>query len=253
MFKNAIVRKPSMSVIDGISSGEFGKPDFKLAKKQHTEYINALEFCGLNIHIINENEEFPDSVFVEDTAVIAGEIAIITNPGALSRRRETDEIEIALKKFFKKTEKIRDPGTVDGGDVMLIENIFYIGLSGRTNRSGIDQFKKIVEKRDFVCKTVPLSNFLHLKTGVSYLGKNTILTAGELINSPLFTGFNRIEISDDDSYSANSIRVNEYIIIPADFKNTRKKIENRGFKTVEVDVSEFRKIDGGLSCLSIRF
>ena len=136
---------------------------------------------------------------------------------------------------------------------MLTENIFYVGITGRTNLEGAEQFAKAVSNAGFDCRFVKLNEFLHLKTGVSYVGDNRILVTGELVENSLFKDFEKIIIPENESYSANSIRVNEYILIPEGFKTVKNKLEKFGYKTISVNTSEFRKIDGGLSCLSVRF
>lgn len=139
MFKKAIVRIPGKSLINGLSTAGLGLPDYDLALKQHKNYIEALKKCGLEVIILQPNEKYPDSTFVEDVALLTKECAIITNPGALSRRGETTEIKIVLKDHYSNIEEIKGPGTVEAGDIMMVDSHFYIGLSERTNEEGANQ------------------------------------------------------------------------------------------------------------------
>jgi dimethylargininase len=199
------------------------------------------------------DEDYPDSVFVEDTAVLTDKFAVITNPGAPSRKGEVISIKEELLKLYAEIEEIQYPGTLDGGDVMKVREHFYIGLSSRTNQEGADQFVNILQKYGYSNSIIRLKSMLHLKTGVSYLGNNDLLVAGEMISIEEFTNFNRIEVPQEESYSANCISANDNILLASGFPETRGKISSAGYSIIELNMSEFRKIDGGLSCLSLRF
>jgi len=253
MFSLAIVREPSESMVDGLSSSGLGRPDYNLAIKQHRSYVDALESCGLDIIRLEANEEFPDSTFVEDVALLTGECAIITRPGAISREGETEGMEEVLKRFFNTIYKIESPGTVEAGDIMMVGNHFYIGISERTNIEGARQVIGILEKHGMSGSTVELKNVLHLKTGVSYLENNILLACGEFISKQEFQEFDIIEVDKDEAYAANCIWLNDNVLVPKSYPKTKKKVEDAGFRVLELDMSEFRKIDGGLSCLSLRF
>ena len=253
MFRYVIVRRPGESLAHGITTAILGKPDYKKALQQHDKYIEALRSCGVEVTILEAEEQYPDSVFVEDTAVLAEKCAVITNPGVSSRRGEEVSIKETLKKFYTKIESITAPGTLEGGDVMRVKDHFYVGLSVRTNEQGARQFKDILNKYGYTASFVKMEKFLHLKTGLAYLENNNLLTAGEFIDRPGFETFNRIVIDDSESYAANCIWVNNVVLVPMGFPMTKAAIEAIGYKTMVVDVSEFRKLDGGLSCLSLRF
>ena len=254
MFKNAIVRRPGHSLVNGITSApELGKPDYGLAIKQHNAYIEALKSCGVEVTVLQTDERFPDSCFVEDVAVCTKKFAVITNPGASSRKGEEKEIIEVIKKFYNNLEYIKKPGTLEGGDVMMVKDHFYIGLSKRTNREGAKQLIKTLEKYRMSGSIVEMSKMLHLKSGLAYLEDNVLLVAGEFINMLEFKGFNKIIIDEDETYSSNCIRVNDYVLLPAGYPKTKEKIKAAGFKVIIVDTSEYRKINGGLSCLSLRF
>lgn len=253
IFRNAIVRKPSRSIIRGLSSSDLGIPVWEVSLEQHSEYVRALESCGLSTWILEPDEDFPDSTFIEDVALCTSECAIITNPGAPSRREETRGMRKVLGAFFDRIEEIIHPATLEAGDVMMVERHFYIGLSGRTNQSGAQQLSAILKKYGFTASTVPLERLLHLKSGASYLGEGNMLLTGELTKRDEFAEYNRIIIPEKESYAANSLWLNGTVLIPEGFPETGALIEDAGYPALPVDVSEFRKIDGGLSCLSLRF
>ena len=256
MFKNVIVRKPGKSICDGITSApELGKPDYEKALKQHENYIETLKKCGVNVTVLEPLEEFPDSCFVEDTAILTKKCAIISNPGAESRNKEPEFMVEAIKKFYPedKIEYIKAPGTLEGGDVMMVGDHFYVGKSARTNEEGIKQFIKILNKYGLTGSEVPLEKVLHLKTGVNYIENNNMLVSGEFINKKDFENYNKIIVLEDESYGANCIWVNETVIVPKGYPKIEKAIKDMGCKVLVTDTSEFKKIDGGLSCLSLRF
>ena len=253
MFKNAIVRTPCKNMINGLSTTRLGRPDYKKALVQHSNYTRALQKCGLKITVLEADENFPDSTFVEDVALLTPKCAIITNPGAISRKGETAGMIKILRNFYSNIEEIEEPGTVEAGDIMMVDSHFYIGLSERTNKEGAQQIIKLLEKYKLSGSMVSLEKVLHLKTGVAYLENNNLVTCGEFVSKNEFQKFNILEIDEDESYAANCIWVNNRVIIPKGFPKTQKTIENIGYQTIEIDVSEFQKLDGGLSCLSLRF
>ncbi len=253
MFTKAIVKIPCKSLIQGLTSANLGIPDYKSAITQHQNYITALKKCGLDVTILEADENYPDSTFVEDTALLTPYCAIITNPGAMSRKGEITEMKKILSDIFKNIEKIKAPGTVEAGDIMKVGTHYYIGLSERTNQNGANQLLEILSGYGLKGNKIPLKKMLHLKSGVSYLGNNKLLVTHELKNEPEFQKFNLILVDDDESYAANSLWINNNILIPKGFPKTKSKIEMLGYNIIEVDVSEFRKLDGGLSCLSLRF
>ena len=158
-----------------------------------------------------------------------------------------------LFEYYNDIEDIKSPGTLEAGDVMMAANHFYIGISERTNNAGAEQLIEILKKYNMTGSIIPLSNVLHLKTGVSYLEMNNLLVSREFTDKPEFTNFNRIVVDKNEEYAANSLWINGTVLVPSGYPETRKKIEMAGYKTIETDVSEFQKLDGGLSCLSLRF
>lgn len=254
MFKNAIVRRPGHSLVNGITSSlELGKPDYGLAIKEHDAYIEALKSCGVGVTVLKADERFPDSCFVEDVAVCTKKFTMIANLGASSRKGEEKEIIEVIKKYYNDIEYIKEPGTLEGGDVMMVKDHFYIGLSKRTNREGAKQLIKALKKYGMSGSIIEMSVMLHLKSGLAYLEDNVLLITGEFINNLEFKKFNKIMIDEEETYSANCIRVNDYVLVPAGYPKTKEKIKAAGFKVIVVDTSEYRKVNGGLSCLSLRF
>ncbi|MEH7014450.1 arginine deiminase family protein [Neobacillus niacini] len=253
MFKNTIVKIPSESYVNGLTTSDLGSPILEIALEQHQAYIEALKICGTEVTILPSTIEFPDSTFVEDTAVLTEKFAVISNPGALSRNGEIHEMEPAIKSFYETIYSIKSPGTLDGGDILQIEDHFYIGISARTNHDGAEQLKQILESEGYKGTIIPLEKFFHLKTGIAYLGNRTIVVSGEFIDHPEFNSYKKIVVPPEEEYAANCIRVNDYVIIPAGYPVTKQKMNDAGYQTIELEMSEFRKQDGGLSCLSLRF
>lgn len=256
MFKNAIVKRPGASLVGGITSApELGQPDYRLALKQHDAYIEALKSCGVAVTVLEADEAYPDSCFVEDVAVLTKACAVITNPGASTRKGEEKSIVDAVKSFYPadKIHYIKDPGTLEGGDVMMVGNHFYIGLSARTNAEGAGQLIEALGRHGHTGSVVPLQKVLHLKTGLAYLENNNLLISGEFVQRAEFRDFNKIVIPETESYSANCIWMNGKVLVPLGYEKTQKAIEAAGYEVIPVDTSEYRKLDGGLSCLSLRF
>ncbi|MEH7113379.1 arginine deiminase family protein [Neobacillus niacini] len=253
MFKNTVVKIPSESYVSGLTTSDLGKPILEKALVQHQAYIEALIKCGTEVTVLSSNIEFPDSTFVEDTAVLTPRFAVISNPGALSRNGEIHEMETVIKSYYETIYYIQAPGTLDGGDILQIEDHFYIGISARTNLDGAEQLKRILESQGYKGTIVHLEKVFHLKTGITYLGDQTIVVAGEFIDHPDFNSYQKIIVPPEEEYAANCIRVNDYVIIPAGFPVTKQRINEAGYETIELEMSEFRKQDGGLSCLSLRF
>jgi dimethylargininase len=253
LFKRAIVRKPGFSFVNGITTACLGKPDFDKALNQHASYVEALRQCGLEVIVLEADELHPDSTFVEDTAVLTDKCAIMANPGADSRIGEIKLMRREIEKYFNCIESIQEPGKLDGGDVMEVGNHSFVGISDRTNAEGAYQLIQILKRYGYTGTAIQIDHFLHLKTGVAYLGNRTILAAGELIEQPYFKRFNVIPVEASETLAANCIRVNDYVIIPSGYPRLKGKMTQKGYQTIDADISEFQKMDGGLSCLSLRF
>ena len=244
LFSNALVRTPGHSVIDGIDDyANLGQTDYPTALAHHQAYVALLKDRGVTVTVLDPLEAFPDSCFVEDPAVVAADFAVITNPARASRTSERGFIRPALEHFYSQDHifEITAPGHLEGGDVMEVDGTYYVGLSARTNREGFEQFKAISAQFNHPALAVPVHDFLHLKTGTTYLGDGKLLVTGEFVNHPAFANFTQLVVPAKEAYAVNCINTGNGVIMPA------------GFPVFEAAMSEFEKIDGGLTCLSLRF
>ena len=257
MFTKAITKKPCKALIDGITTSQFGEgtPVYEDAVKQHDKYVATLRELGLEVLDLEADERYPDSCFVEDPAVVMEGCAVITNPARDSRNGEKYEIVDAIKKFYSDDQifHIEAPGTMEGGDIMLVDRHFYVGLSDRTNEEGARQFNEIVTRFGYTSSTVPVTEGLHLKDFVIYLENNNMLVTALMNEEPSFKDFNRFVIDADELYAINSLNINGTVLVPEGYPKTQKIIEDLGYDVRLVDTGEFRKIDGSLTCLSLRF
>lgn len=251
-FTHALTRRPIEEMATGITTSGLGAPEFPKALEQFDAYIQALTNCGLAVSILDPLEGFPDAHFVEDAAVVTPYMAVITHPGAVSRRGEVPSIAAALQPF-RKTVWIRPPGTIDGGDVLMVEGHFLIGLSDRTNAAGAAQLGDALAGFGYTWETVPVAAGLHFKSSVNVVGKDTLLTTEAFADHPALAGFRRIVVSPSEEYAANTLLINGHLIMPAGYPDTREKLLALGGPLIELDTSEFRKMDGGLTCLSLRY
>jgi dimethylargininase len=240
-------------MVNGLSSSNLGIPNHTIALAQHDAYIEALRHCGLDVTVLDPDEDYPDSTFVEDPALVTPTFAIIMRPGAPSRRGETRAIARALSKFRDRILFLEPPATADGGDIMAVNGHFYVGLSQRTNKDGANQILEIIKAHAMTGSTIPLKDMLHLKSGAAYLGNERLVLGGELLGRPEFSKYAVIPVDDDESYAANCLWLNGTVLIASGYPKTKRAIEAYGYRTIELEVSEFRKLDGGLSCLSLRF
>lgn len=252
MFTHAITRKPGKNFAQGITTSDLETPSYELIVKQHGAYIQALKSLGLEVIVLDPEPDYPDAYFVEDTAVVTPDVAVITNPGAEDRKGEEDTIEPLLSKH-RKTIYVKPPGTLDGGDVLMVDTHFFIGISKRSNWEGAEQLGRILEKYGNSWAAVPVNSGLHLKSCVNFVGNNTLLITEDFAGLNEFKGFDKIILNKEEEPAANTLLINDCLIIPKGFPDTRKKIETLGLDIIELDVSEARKMDGGLTCMSIRF
>ena len=250
MYTRAIVRRPGRNFANGITTSNLGQPDFNRALEQHAAYCEALIKCGVELTVLDADERYPDGCFVEDTAVVNSGVKVISRPGAATRRGEEEEIARVLAGTGP-TESIKAPGTMEGGDVLRAENHYYIGISERTNTEGARQLSAILAKYGFTTSLIRVEAGLHLKSDIAYLGN------GNYISTPVFSKIahpaNTIVLDPDEYYSANCLRVNDYLLIAKGFPKSKRKILELGYNIIELDMSEFRKMDGGLTCLSLLF
>ena len=252
MCRFAITRKPGEDFGDGLTTSSLGKPDYGRICRQHEDYIGALRSLGLEVTILDALPGYPDAYFVEDVAVVTREVAVITIPGAQSRKGETEHIMAALA-IHRPIARIQPPGTLDGGDVMMVEKHCYIGLSERTNQDGATQLGGILRAYGYESTAVPLAGGLHLKSDINYIGRNTLLLTEPLSDLLIFDRFNQILVDAEEAYAANTLLVNGRLLTPKGFPRTKAKLLKAGFDILELETSELQKMDGGLSCMSLRF
>ncbi len=261
MFTQAIVRVPGSNFADGLTSVELGVPEYELVTRQWEDYCGALLLCGLSITRLNADLRHPDSTFVEDTAVITPHGAMLTRPGAASRLGEVAAIAGVVRGFYPEAAEITVPGTLDGGDICEAGSHFFLGLSQRTNEDGARQLAEHLAKEGYTSSCVDvrgMTSILHLKSGISYIGpgpagENTLVVMEEMADWPEFAGFDLLRVSAEESYAANCVRVNERVLVAAGYPLMTEELRRRGYDPLVLDMSEFRKMDGGLSCLSLRF
>jgi dimethylargininase len=224
--------------------------DLEIARTQHHEYINLLKAVGCDVIELPAEADLPDSVFVEDTAFILPEAAVITRPGADSRKPETESIIRALSPFIKLI-RVREPATVDGGDVLVLGKNIYVGLSSRSNEIAIQQLNELLCDAGYKVIGVELHDCLHLKSAVSRVDEETLLINKGWVDIKYFEGFELIEVDSSEPYAANCLPIGDAIIFPTAFPETQAKLEGRGYKVVTVDVSELAKAEGAVTCCSL--
>ena len=256
-FTKAIVRLPGENFSQGLTmSGPGSSPDFSKALAQHEGYRQALAACGVDVTVMPADESYPDGTFVEDTFVIAERVAIATRPGAKTRLGEVGRVAAALRGFRTAFELIEAPGTLDGGDICQVDDHFLIGLSARTNQAGAVQLAAILARHHYTSSTIDIRNhrsLLHLKSGIAYLGEQRFLIASGFPPTDRLADADVIEVAPEEMYAANAVRINDEIFIAAGFPTLAGTLNERGYRLRALQMSEFAKMDGGLSCLSLRF
>lgn len=256
-FTQAIVRPPARNFADGLTTVDLGVPDVELALAQHAAYCAALERHGCAVIALPTDDAHPDSTFVEDTAlVLPGQGAIITRPGADSRAGEVHAIRDALAGFFAELPEITSPGTLDAGDVCEAGQTVFIGISLRTNHDGARQLAEWLSKHGVASRLVDIRQtpgILHLKSGVVALDADRLLCIDALASHEAFADRTVLRVPAGEEYAANCVRVNDVIFVADDFPGTHAMLRAAGHTLEPLAMSEFAKMDGGLSCLSLRF
>lgn len=253
-FTHAISRHPGNSVAKGIRVSGKSDPDPEAFSNEHKSYIQALVTAGVEPIVLPKLEEFPDSVFVEDAALCFDGSVMLLRPGAESRFGEAAALEPHLQETFESVIKLHGNGRVDGGDILLTDSDALIGLSERTDLDGINGIKSTLEAHGYRIRTVNTpAGVLHFKSDCGLLDSKTIFSTKRLASSGCFDGYTVIEVPDHEEAAANLIRVNDYVILRSGFPKSKSLLEQRGYKTITAKVDEAAKIDGGLSCLSLRF
>jgi dimethylargininase len=251
VFTRALCRLPGDDLAAGLTTADLGAPDPRRARRQHAAYVAALEAAGLAVTVLPALEGHPDACFVEDTAVLVPGRTVITRPGAPSRRGETASVAAALD--GPDPVRLGPPAALDGGDVLVAEDTCWIGLSRRTNADGALALAAALAPLGYHCVTVEVGAGLHLKSHVNHLGGRRLLVTDSFAGNLAFAGWETLVVPDDEAYAANTLLVNGTLLTPAGFPGTRALLDRLGLPVAELELSEFAKVDGGLTCLSLRY
>ena len=253
-FTHAICRKPARSLINGLRAIDTGQPDYDVFVKDHEDYISALKKCGAKVYLLDALEQYPDSVFVEDAALCLPECAIIMRPGAPSRLGEAQEILPVISDIYSTVLRIEGPGFIEGGDILATEKEILVGKSARTDEAGIAELARLLEPWDYLVRTVETpADILHFKTDCSLIGYNAILSTKNLARSGCFEGYDVVTVEEGEEACANAIRFNNSLIMPRGFPATEEKLQKLGYDIIPVGNEQAAKLDGGMSCMSLRF
>lgn len=253
-FTHAVVRAPSRSSAAGLRAVDIGSPDLDLFCAHHQQYVAALESTGATVLGLPANEAFPDSVFVEDAALCLQELAIIMRPGAPTRLGEAQLIEPALSELYSTVLRIEGPGYIEGGDILTTEKEILVGISARTDQAGVEELQGLVADFGYTVRIVHTpDDILHFKTDCSLLDEQTILATPQLAATGCFEGYNVIYTVEGENACANTVRFNNLVLVPDGYPETARLLEGHGYEVRTVANSEAAKIDGGMSCLSLRF
>ena len=258
MFTKAIVRPPGANFAAGLTTMDLGAPDHARALQQHEAYCEALQRCGLTLTRLEPDERHPDATFVEDTAVVTNPFAISTRPGASGRVGEVESMAPVLSRFYARLHfhSIQEPGTLDGGDVCQAEDHFFIGISERTNEVGAEQLAAWLAAYRFTSSFVDIrgvKNILHFKSGVAYLGNNRLVVVDALADRNEFQDYDLVRMPRGEQYAANCLLVNGCVLMAAGYPGFEATLQALGYPGIALEMTEFQKMDGGLSCLSLRF
>jgi dimethylargininase len=249
----AITRGVSASLATGELTFRDRTPiDIALARRQHEAYEHTLTSLGVLVDHLPAEDALADAVFVEDVALVLDEIAIVTTPGAVSRRAEAESIAHAVAKY-RPVKRLALPATLDGGDVVRIGRTLYVGLSSRTNAAGIDQLGALVSPLGYTVLSVEVAGALHLKTACTYAGRDVLLANPEWAATNVFRDVEILPVDGSEPWGGSVLAIGDHLVMPASYPRTRAKLEARGFLVDAVDLSELQKAEGGPTCLSIVF
>lgn len=224
--------------------------DLALARAQHSAYERCLQELGCEVQRVAPAPDHPDAVFIEDTAVVVPELAVVTRPGAPSRRAETAVVASALA-VYRELAAIEAPATLDGGDVLRVGRAIYVGRSARSNAAGMAQLGRLLAPFGYTVHGVALTDCLHLKTAVTEVAEDTLLVNPDWVNPAVFNGLEIIQVDRSEPFAANALRIGDATIHAASWQRTREKLEHRGVRVVPVDASEIAKAEGGVTCCSV--
>jgi dimethylargininase len=256
MFTKAIVRVPASNFADGLTTVSLGTPDFAKTLVQHQRYCEALQECGLALTHLEADPRYPDSTFVEDVAILTERGAIMTLPGAQTRAGEVAHMRTVLPAFYPTLAEIVSPGTLDGGDICEAGEHVVIGISLRTNEHGAQQLASWLAGLGYTSSFVDIRQtpgILHLKSGISYIGDGRMVVIDALAKEPALQQFELLRVEPAEDYAANCVRVNEHVLMASGFPVLEARLRQLGYAVIALDMSEYQKMDGGLSCLSLRF
>lgn len=254
-FTHAVTRRPSASITRGLRAVDTGNPDLALMQSHHADYVAALKAAGAKVTELPPLDAYPDSVFVEDTALCLPQGAVIMRPGAPSRLGEAAEMAPVLEALYSTVRRIEgEDSFIEGGDILVTEREILVGRSARTNAAGVAELARLVADwghRVRELHTPP--GVLHFKTDCSLMDAETVLSTDRLAASGCFADYRVIPVAEGEEASANAIRFNDSVLFPAGFPRTRDRLVDAGYDVTEIGNSECAKIDGGMSCLSLRF
>jgi dimethylargininase len=252
-FNSAIVRAPSRSVVHGLSSQAGPRPTFEAVASEHAEYVRALEECGLSVEVLPPLEDFPDSIFVEDPALVFGHAAILLRPGAQTRFGEAAHMSAALTRRFARLLQLPD-GFADGGDMLLTDSGLIIGLSGRTNLQGANELAAVLQSIGIGARIVATPRgTLHLKSDCSLIDVDRVLCTAALAASPVFENFRKLVVPAGEERAANSLRLNDTILVGDDCPRAIDLLRHDGYTVRPMPTRAIGKLDAGLSCMSLRW
>lgn len=253
-FNTAIVRTPCHGIVDGLRAVDIGAPNYETVLVEHGAYVAALKDAGVQVETLAPLDAYPDSMFVEDPALVFTEGAIVMRPGAQSRFGEAAEIAPVLKRRFQRVIDLPAPGFADGGDILVTRDSVMIGLSDRTNEVGaaaLADALRSLGKHPKIVRTP--ANVLHFKSDCSLLDEQTILSTSRLAVSGVFDGFDLVLTPDGEEGAANALRINDRVFVGNAFPKTIALLSSRGYHVVPLATSEIAKVDAGLSCMSLRW
>jgi len=244
----ALVRPPSPTFAQGLTSQCLGAPDYGMALRQHEAYCEALQKMGAAVRVLAP-DNLPDSCFVEDMAIILGPDRVVVTRSQVRGKEQRSVLE-ALPDCMVRIP-IEGPGSLEGGDVLRLAGGWFVGLGARSNRAGFEQFREIVRAQGVDATAVALGDLLHLKTGVSAVDEQTVLALPHFAGTFRQLGYQVVEVQSEDWHAANVVSWGRRVLLPAHHQRVRQRLQDLGFETFEVDLSEFKKQDGGASCLSL--
>ena len=253
-FDSALLRSPARSVVNGLRGGDGPDPSLAGIEAEHLAYCAALRAAGLQVSVLPALHDYPDSIFVEDPALVFTEGAILLRPGAASRAGEVAEIAPALHERFDHVLELAGPGSVEGGDVLATPQGVLVGLSARTDRAGAEALLECLPRLGQRGRIVATpAGVLHFKSDCALLDDESVLATRRLADSGVFDGFRQVLVAEGEEAAANALRVNDVVLLAAGFPRTHEHLDQLGYRVVPLQAAELGRLDGGLSCLSLRW